>query len=72
MNPLAHLCGKKFKELTPSELLDVMYEYAESNRYPLPDIEITSNTTRRDVVGYFEDNYHNRSVFISFFKYWCE
>lgn len=71
MNPLSHLCGKQFKELTPTEILDVMREYAESNRYPFPDIEITRWTTRVDVLKYFEDNYYRRSVLIDFFEYWC-
>lgn len=70
MNPLSNLIGKKFKELTASELMQVVQAYCDQNRY-----EFNYNfefRTRKEVEEYFESNFHDLHVLKSFFKYWTK
>lgn len=70
MNPLSNLIGKKFQELTASEIMQVVQAYCDQNRY-----EFNYNfefRTRKEVEEYFESNFHDLHILKSFFKYWAK
>jgi hypothetical protein len=68
MNPISNLIGKKFNELTASELMQVVAAYCDQNRYDFND-ELNYKT-RKDVENYFESNFHGLFELKSFFIYW--
>jgi hypothetical protein len=72
MNPLANLCGKKFKELNPTETLQVVYAYIDQNKYPDLMGELPDRVTREDILVEFEWKYSQRDVLKEFFKYWTK
>ena len=77
MNPLSNLIGKKsnligkkFKELTAAELMQVVQAFCDQNRYAFNyNFEFR---TRKDVEEYFESNFHGLFELKSFFIYWTK
>ncbi len=70
MNPISNLIGKKFSELTASELMQVVAAYCDQNRY-----EFNYNfefKNRIEVENYFTSNFHGIHELKSFFKYWTK
>lgn len=70
MNPLSNLIGKKFKQLNASELVQVVQNYCEQNRYEF-DYELNCYT-REDVIQYFESNFHALFILKDYFKFWTK
>jgi hypothetical protein len=68
MNPLYNLIGKEFKELTSLELLQVIQNYCDENRYEFNyDLKYKTN---QDVINYFESNFHRIHILKAYFKFW--
>ena len=67
MNPLINLIGTKFKDLTANELMQVVQNYCDQNKYEF-DYDLNYKT-RQDVVSYFESNFYGIHELKTYFKY---
>ena len=77
MNQIAYIEGK-FKNLTETELLEVVSFYIDENKY-FDSISFEKfyelynkggNFKRKDVEDYFTDNFYPLSTLKEFYKYW--
>lgn len=70
MNPLRNLINKKFKDLKDFELLQVVQNYCDQNKYSFNyNLEYKN---RKDIEDYFINNFHQLHELKSFFKYWTK
>jgi hypothetical protein len=74
MNPLKNLIGIKFKDLDAYQLLEVMQNYCDANKYDYDIDAYFENLpiTKERVIEYFESNFHYLFELENYFKFWTK
>lgn len=73
MNPITHLTGKTFDELTYEDILDVANAYCDENKYETYfNHQGKSRALTSNAIDAFENQIGSIELLKSYFKYWTE